>query len=66
MKAKPIKENKDFQTYGEACYIEKSSLYMVNGSWKKKIEIKNKPQRMKREDAARYYNAKLSEYWAAI
>jgi len=50
-------------TYGEACIEEQFSMRMVNGEAVPSIEHKNKPKRMKREDAAKYYNKKLFDYW---
>lgn len=50
-------------TYGEACVLEKSSLYMERGVWKQAVTIENKPPPMSKKDAAKHYNTKLFAYW---
>jgi hypothetical protein len=49
-------------TYGEAHIEVKASLKMVAGSWVAIPKPAHKPQ-MCKEDAGKYYNAKLNKYW---
>lgn len=49
-------------TYGEASIAVKMSLKMVQGVWVAKPKPAHKPQ-MSKEDAGKYYNAKLNRYW---
>jgi len=50
-------------TYGEAHVAEQLSMTLEKGEWKQTLQIKNKPEPMKREDAAKYYNKKFFNYW---
>ena len=50
-------------TYGEAYTAEKNSIDLVDGKWVKTVHIENKPEPMSREDAVRYYNIKLFNFW---
>ena len=49
-------------TYGEANIAVKASLKMVQGNWVAIQKPAHKPQ-MSKEDAGKYYNAKLNKYW---
>ncbi|MDQ7067770.1 MAG: hypothetical protein Q9M40_07245 [Sulfurimonas sp.] len=49
-------------THGEAYVQEKNSMHLENGVWKKEY-IPDKPKPMSREDASKYYNTKLHDYW---
>lgn len=49
-------------TYGEAHIAVKRSMEMVAGNWVSIKMPEHKPQ-MCKEDAIKYYNAKLNEYW---
>jgi hypothetical protein len=49
-------------TYGEAHIAVKASLKMVAGNWIAIPKPEHKLQ-MGKEDAIKYYNAKLNEYW---
>jgi hypothetical protein len=51
-----------FCTYGEANIAVKASLKMVQGSWVA-IPMPAHNPRMSKEDAGKYYNAKLNKYW---
>ena len=50
-------------TYGEAHVAEQLSITLEKGMWKKTLNIKDKPDRMSRKDAAKYYNKKLFDHW---
>jgi len=50
-------------TYGEAYVAEKLSMRLVEGKWTKKLVIKNKPIRLPREKAIKYYKEKFFLYW---
>lgn len=50
-------------TYGEAHIAEKNSLKLKKGMWQQTLFIRDKAQPMKKEEACRYYNTKLFDYW---
>ena len=50
-------------TYGEAHVAEMQSLTLVKGVWKKTLNILNKPEKMPKDKAAKYYNKKFYKYW---
>ena len=50
-------------TYGEAHEAEGRSIVLENGKWVKTLYIPNKAEPMKHDDAVKYYNKKLFDYW---
>ena len=52
------------RTYGECIQMESDSIEMVDGMFRVTLRIVNKPKRMSREDALRYYSKKLREIWS--
>jgi hypothetical protein len=51
------------KTYGEAHIAEQHSMVLKNGEWTQTVHIQNKPKRLPRDKAGKYYNKKLFEYW---
>jgi len=63
-KAKRIIDAKVYKlTYGEAIQLELSNVQLINGKWQKTIEVINKPERMKRKEAGRFYSKKIALYF---
>jgi len=52
-------------TYGEAHFIFKDSMRLVNGLWESSKIPPHLPK-MKREDAFKYYNLKFKKYWKEV
>jgi len=51
------------RTYGECVIDEMASVKMINGEFRTTLQIKEKPKRLKREDALIYYTQKLKNVW---
>jgi len=51
------------RTYGEACIAEQDSIVLNNGVWTQKLHVYNKPKRLPKDKAGKYYNKKLFDYW---
>lgn len=51
------------KTYGECIQAENNSIRLVDGIFCATLRIINKPKRMPREDALKYYSDKLREIW---
>lgn len=49
-------------TYGEAMFAVKDSMRMVKGEWVT-CALPKHEDRMKPEEASKYYNKKLFDYW---
>ena len=54
------------RTYGECVEDEKRSICMINGRFVPTIRIKDKPVRLSRTEALRYYTKKLRKVWETI
>ena len=54
------------RTFGECICDEISSITMINGEFKSTLHIKDKPKRLNRNDALRYYTNKLRHIWERI
>jgi hypothetical protein len=51
------------RTYGECVMDEISSIKMIDGEFRTTLHIKEKPKRLNREEALRYYTHKLRRVW---
>ena len=51
------------RTYGECIIAELSSVVMIDGVFSQTLHIKDKPKRLKKEEAIRYYTLKLKKMW---
>jgi hypothetical protein len=54
------------RTYGECIMDEIMSIQMIDGEFMTALHIKNKPKRLSREEALRYYTHKLRNVWESI
>ena len=54
------------RTYGECVMDEIVSVKMIDGEFMATLQIKNKPKRLNREEALRYYTNKLRIVWDRI
>ncbi|MHB8100580.1 MAG: hypothetical protein ACYDD5_13465 [Sulfuricurvum sp.] len=54
------------RTYGECVMDEIASIKMINGEFRATLHIKEKPKRLKREDALIYYTQKLRNVWGEL
>lgn len=54
------------RTYGECVMDEIASIKMINGEFRTTLHIKEKPKRLKRQDALVYYTQKLRKVWGEI
>jgi hypothetical protein len=45
---------------------EIASIKMINGEFRTTLHIKEKPKRLKREDALIYYTQKLKNVWGEL
>lgn len=54
------------RTFGECVCDEIASITMVNGEFKATLHIKDKPKRLNRDDALKYYTKKLQHTWERI
>lgn len=50
-------------TYGEAHYIVKANIDLVNGDWVS-VDLPNHKPRMSRDEAAEYYSNKIHNYFS--
>lgn len=60
---RPAIQYPDGRTYGECVEDEKHSIRMINGRFVPTIRIKDKPLRLPRAEAMRYYKQKLRKAW---
>jgi hypothetical protein len=56
-------ENAKGRTYGECIMDELLSIQMIDGEFRPTLHIKEKPKRLRREDALTYYTQKLRNVW---
>lgn len=56
-------EHPNGRTYGECLQDEALSIRMINGQFLHTLHIKDKPKRMKRDQALKYYTHKLRRIW---
>ena len=54
------------RTYGECIMDEIMSIRMIDGEFRTTLHIKEKPKRLSREEALKYYTQKLRNVWANI
>lgn len=54
------------RTYGECVMDEIMSVRMIDGEFRTTLRISNKPERLSREEAIRYYTQKLRTVWNQI
>lgn len=54
------------RTYGECVMEEIFSIKMIDGKFHTTLHIKEKPKRLSREEALKYYTQKLRNVWANI
>ena len=54
------------RTYGECVMEEIFSIRMIDGEFRTTLHIKEKPKRLRREEALEYYTQKLRSVWANI
>ena len=54
------------RTYGECVMDEIASIKMINGEFRTTLHIKEKPKRLKRQDALVYYTLKLRKVWGEL
>ena len=54
------------RTYRECVMDEIASIKMINGEFRTTLHIKEKPKRLKREDALIYYTQKLKNVWGQL
>lgn len=54
------------RTYGECVMDEIFSIRMIDGEFRTTLQIKEKPKRLKREEALIYYTQKLRNVWADV
>lgn len=59
-------ESPQGRTFGECIYDELSSITMINGEFKTTLHIKDKPKRLNRNEALKYYTHKLRLIWERI
>jgi hypothetical protein len=54
------------RTFGKCVMDEIASIKMINGEFRATLHIKEKPKRLKREDALIYYTQKLRNVWGEL
>lgn len=54
------------RTYGECAHAEVLSIKMISGQFVSTLHIKDKPKRLSRQEALRYYTKKLQECFAGL
>lgn len=59
-------ESPNGRTYGECAHAEVLSVRMIEGQFVSTLHIKDKPKRLSREQALRYYTQKLRHYYATV
>lgn len=59
-------ETPNGRTYGECAHAEVLSIRMIKGQFVSTLHIKDKPKRLSREQALRYYTQKLRHQWDEI
>lgn len=63
---KTISKIATYKTYGECLQAEAESIQMINGTFQITLQFTNKPKRMPRDKALKYYTQKLQMVWAKI
>jgi len=64
--SKRISKILKYKTYGECLQAEAESIQMINGTFQITLQLSNKPKRMPRDEALKYYTQKLQMVWAKI
>lgn len=54
------------RTYGECIIEEIRSIRMIDGQFRMTVHIKEKPKRLRRDEALVYYTQKLRRIWEDI
>jgi hypothetical protein len=54
------------RTYGECILEEMMSIRMINGDFYATLHIKDKPKRLRRDEALNYYTNKLRTIWDSL
>ena len=54
------------RTYGECILEEMMSIRMINGEFQTTLHIKDKPKRLRRDEALSYYTNKLRTIWESL
>lgn len=54
------------RTYGECVMDEIFSIRMIDGQFRTTLQIKEKPKRLRRDQALEYYTQKLRRIWTSI